>query len=107
MTEEAPFSDISDRSYRENLEMIQRADACVLVSIPFGRGNLKNLEAVSLARAWGKPVLLVEEQAIEERDFTGGEAVRRYNQLKEQGAVVLQDGAAVPDVLAGLLQARI
>jgi len=107
MTEEAPFSDISDRSYRENLEMIQRADACVLVSIPFGRGNLKNLEAVSLARAWGKPVLLVEEQAIEERDFTGGEAVRRYNQLKEQGAVVLQDGAAVPDVLAGLLQAQI
>jgi len=107
MTEEAPFSDISDHSYRENLELIQRADACVLVSIPFGRGNLKNLEAVSRACAWGKPVLLVEEQAIEERDFTGGEAVQRYNQLKEQGAVVLRDGAEVPEVLAGLLQKQL
>ena len=92
MTEEAPFSDISDRSYRENMEMIQRADACVLVSIPFGRGNLKNLEAVSRACAWGKPVLLVEEREIGERDFTGGEATLMYNQLKEQGAVVLQGG---------------
>jgi iron complex transport system ATP-binding protein len=107
MTEEAPFSDISDRSYRENMEMIQGADACVLVSIPFGRGNLKNLEAVSRACAWGKPVLLVEEREIGERDFTGGEATLMYNQLKEQGAVVLQGGAEVPEVLAGLLQARL
>jgi hypothetical protein len=30
-----------------------------------------------------------------------------YNQLKEQGAVVLQGGAEVPEVLAGLLQARL
>lgn len=106
MTEEDPFSDISDRSHKENLEMLRRADACVLVSIPFGRGNLKNLEAASRACEWGKPVLLVEEQEIEERDFTGGEAAQRYNQLKRQGAFVLRDRAEVPDVLAGLLPAR-
>lgn len=105
MTEEAPFSDISERSYRENLEMIQRADACVLVGIPFGRGNLKNLEAVLKARIRGKPVLLVEERQIVERDFTGGEATLKYNQLKQRGAVVLRDGSEVPEVLAGLLPA--
>ncbi|OPZ71640.1 MAG: corrinoid ABC transporter ATPase [Firmicutes bacterium ADurb.Bin456] len=106
MTEEAPFSDISERSYRENLEMILRADACVLVGIPFGRGNLKNLEAALRARVRGKPVLLVEEREIGERDFTGGEATQLYNQLKQLGAVVLRDSSEVPGALAGLLAAR-
>ncbi len=91
MVEDAPFSTISESSHKRNLELIKKANACVMVSIPFGHGNLKNLEAASLARDWGKPVLLVEEQEIGKRDFTGGRATLDYIKLKEKGAVVLKD----------------
>ncbi len=103
LAEEAPFCSISDRSHRENLELIKSADVCILVNIPFGRGNLKNLEAVSLALDWGKPVLLVEEQGIDVRDFTGGRATRIYNELKGKCAVVLREEDEVLDVLFRLL----
>lgn len=98
--EEAPFSSITERSHKENLELIKNADVCVMASIPFGRGNIKNLEAVILALDWGKPVLLMEEQKIEERDYTGGQAVLLYNELKNKGAVVNQDATAILETLS-------
>ncbi len=103
LAEEAPFSLISDQSHEENLELIKGADACVMAGIPFGHGNLKNLEAVCLAWEWGKPVLLIEEQQIEERDFTGGRASLIYEELKKKGAVVLQGTAGIQHALAELL----
>lgn len=103
MAEEIPFLPVSEKSYQENIKLIRAADVCILVNIPFGRGNLKNLEALSLALEQSKPVLIIEEQDIEERDFTGGTAAQLYNGLKEKGAVVLRDKAAVPDVVRDLL----
>jgi len=102
MVEDTPFSTISENSHRRNLELIKKADACVMVNIPFGHGNLKNLEAASLARDWGKPVLLVEEQEIGERDFTGGRATLAYNKLKEKGAIVLKDTNEILDKINNL-----
>jgi iron complex transport system ATP-binding protein len=100
--EEIPFLPVSERSHRENLKLISDADVCILVNIPFGRGNLKNLEAVSYAMEQQKPVLIIEEQDIGERDFTGGRAAFLYNGLKEKGAIVLRDNGAVPDALRDL-----
>ncbi|MFA4885764.1 MAG: hypothetical protein WC601_08320, partial [Desulfotomaculaceae bacterium] len=85
------------------IKLINEAAACILVNIPYGRGNLKNLEAVSLAIEQSKPVLIIEEQAIEERDFTGGKAVLLYNRLKEKGAVILHDKTELLDKLRDLL----
>ncbi len=103
MVVDPPFSTISEDSHVKNLELIEKAEACVMASIPFGHGNLNNLEAASLARDWGKPVLLVEEQTIGARDFTDGQATLKYNELKEKGAVVVKDVDEVPGVLPGLL----
>jgi iron complex transport system ATP-binding protein len=103
MAEEIPFLPISERSHQENIKLISDADVCILVNIPFGRGNLKNLEAVSLALEQSKPVLIIEEQDIKERDFTGGKATLLYNDLKGKGAVVLRDKTAVLDKLQDLL----
>lgn len=100
VAEEDPFSSITEKSHQENLELIKNADVCIMASIPFGRGNIKNLEAVMLALAWGKPVLLLEEQDIAERDYTGGKAVLLYNELKSKGAVVNQDESAVVETLS-------
>lgn len=106
VAEEIPFLPISERSHNENIKLINDAEACILVNIPFGRGNLKNLEAVSLALEQLKPVLIIEEQDIEERDFTGGKAVLLYNRLKEKGAVVLRDKTALLDKLRDLFAAE-
>lgn len=95
MAEEIPFLPVSEQSHRENIKLLTEADVCILANIPFGRGNLKNLEAVSLALEQSKPVLIIEGQDIKERDFTGGEAELLYNGLKEKGALVLRDEAAV------------
>jgi iron complex transport system ATP-binding protein len=103
VAEEIPFLPISERSHNENINLINEAAACILVNIPYGRGNLKNLEAVSLALEQSKPVLIIEEQDIEERDFTGGKAVLLYNAIKEKGAVVLHDKTALLDKLRDLL----
>lgn len=97
--EEDPFSSITERSHKENLELIKKADVCVMASIPFGHGNIKNLEAVLLALDWGKPVLLMEEQKIGERDYTGGQAEQLYNELKNKGAVVNKDAADILEKL--------
>lgn len=99
IAEEIPFMPVSEHSHQENINLIGSADVCILVNIPFGRGNLKNLEALALALKKSKPVLLIEEQDIEERDFTGGKAALLYNGLKEKGAVVLRDKAALLDWL--------
>ncbi|NLI13644.1 MAG: heme ABC transporter ATP-binding protein [Peptococcaceae bacterium] len=99
LAEEIPFLPISERSHNENIKLINEAAACILANIPFGRGNLKNLEAVSLALEQSKPVLIIEETDIEERDFTGGKAASLYNGLKEKGAVVLREKILVLDWL--------
>lgn len=103
MAEEIPFLPVSERSHQENTKLIGNADVCILVNIPFGRGNLKNLEAVSLALEQSKHVLIIEEQDIGERDFTGGKAALLYSGLKEKGAVVLRDKTAAIDWLRSSL----
>ena len=82
---EAPFSPITAESYAKNTEYIKNSDFVVVENVPFGEGNLKNLEACLNA---GCPVIIIERTPIEERDFTGGEGKKIYDKLKE-GAVVV------------------
>jgi iron complex transport system ATP-binding protein len=106
VAEETPFLPISEPRHQENLKLIRDARACILVNIPFGRGNLKNLEALSAALDHSIPVLILEEQEIGERDFTGGSATHIYNSLKEKGAVVLHDKTALMDTLKDMLSVK-
>ncbi|MDD4767161.1 MAG: heme ABC transporter ATP-binding protein [Desulfotomaculaceae bacterium] len=106
MVEEIPFLPVSERSHQENIELLADADICILANIPFGWGNLKNLEAVSFALEQSKSVLIIEEQDIKERDFTDGKAELLYNGLKKKGAVVLRDEAAVLNTLGDLLAVK-
>lgn len=106
LAEETPFCSISEKSHRDNLELIKNSDACIMVSIPFGLGNLRNLEAVSLACDWGIPVLLVEEREIGDRDFTGGTAAKIYNEVKKKGAAVFQRGTEILDALPLILSEK-
>uniref|UniRef100_A0A7C5V442 ABC transporter ATP-binding protein n=1 Tax=Caldicellulosiruptor owensensis TaxID=55205 RepID=A0A7C5V442_9FIRM len=79
-----PFMPIGEKEYIENVQLIKKADLCVLCNIPFGVQNLKNLEALRYANK----LCIIEEEDISKRDFTGGLATNLYNELKKRALVV-------------------
>lgn len=91
VTTEAPFSPITERAHKANLTMISKASTVVLTSVPFGDGNLQNLEAALVAVKRGIPTFIIEEVPIERRDFTGGKAVALLAELKSKGAEFVKD----------------
>jgi iron complex transport system ATP-binding protein len=65
---EAPFTEITDEAYEENMELIRRADIVILAAVPIGFGNVRNLEAVAEASRLGKETWIVS--GVLDRDFT-------------------------------------
>jgi len=88
---EAPFSPITDESYRKNLRMIRESKAIILAEIPFGEGNLLNLKAVRQALKEGMRVVIINKTPIHERDYTKGRATRIFEDLKREGAIFVKD----------------
>ncbi len=90
VVEEAPLSPITDSSHNRNLAMICGSNAVVLTSIPFGMGNIRNLEAVKIALEHRIPAFVIDEVPVEDRDFTQGKAKNIYLALKGMGAVFVK-----------------
>jgi len=88
---EAPFSPITDENYKANLEMASKADVIIITAVPFGYGNLRNLEVAKEALKRGVKVYVVNEEPIERRDFTKGEACKSLIELQDNGAVFVRD----------------
>ncbi len=97
---EAPFSPITPESFAQNLEMMKNADAIVVSDVPFGWGNIKNLEAL-MTIVGAKPVVMVEKEPAE-RDFTAGEASKMLEKIKASGAIVAKDSEALIECLEKL-----
>ncbi|MFQ6080540.1 MAG: ABC transporter ATP-binding protein [Candidatus Bathyarchaeia archaeon] len=87
---EAPFSPITEEAYKANLAMIDEASMVVVSNVPFGYGNLKNLEAAKVALEKGIRTIIVEETPIQQRDFTNGEAQSLLRELKSKGAIIVK-----------------
>lgn len=97
---EAPFSPITADAYQAQLALIEKADVVVLSNIPVGFGNLKNIEAAEVVlERLGKKVVVIETEGIEKRNFTGGEAAKRFFELKNKGAIVVKNNDEVLEVL--------
>ncbi|MDR2699843.1 MAG: ABC transporter ATP-binding protein [Nitrososphaerota archaeon] len=87
-----PFSAITNKAYEANLTMIKNANMVILTAVPFGLGNVKNIEAAIDAAKCGISTYVIDETPIEERDFTSGQAaVSLMRQLKEHGAIFVKD----------------
>jgi iron complex transport system ATP-binding protein len=91
VTTEAPFSPITEKTHKDNLVMINKASTVVLTSVPFGFGNLQNLEAAREALDRGIPTFVIDEIPVERRDFTQGKAQALLAELKNKGAVFVKD----------------
>ena len=70
-----------------------------MTSVPFGYGNLQNLEAAREALKIGIPTYVIDEVPIESRDFTGGEAKAILAELKSEGAIFVKHESDLPSLL--------
>ena len=96
---EAPFSPITEEAFQAHLALIDKANVVVLCNTPFGYGNLKNLEVAERALERNKPLLVFDATRIEERDFTNGEATKRFITLKDKGAIMVKSQEEVLKLL--------
>ncbi|MGE5599444.1 MAG: ABC transporter ATP-binding protein [Bacteroidota bacterium] len=83
--------------------LVEKASALIVANAPFGPGNLPNLRLALEARRCGLPVILVAEDPIAMRDFTGGEATAIYRQLCAAGAEEMPHEQVVPARLREVL----
>lgn len=92
---EAPFSPVSEDSHKANLELIKEADVVVLTNPPFGRGNLRNLEAAQAAMDFGVPLLYVAQKQVLGHDFIYPKVQRLLKKIKKGAAVVSDSSKAL------------
>ncbi len=83
---EAPFSPISEEAFEKNKELIKNSETIIISDVAFGKGNLKNLISVKEALQ-NQELIIIENSKIEEKDHTGGEAKKIYQDLSSKGLV--------------------
>lgn len=87
---EKPFSPISKTAFESAKQMISAADAVVVCGIPFGTGNVINLDLAEYAMSLGTKVFIMDKTS--ERDYTPRkEATGKACKLIEQGAETWSD----------------
>lgn len=86
IVEEKPFSAISDESMKQNIEILKEAEVIILANIPFGYGNLKNLTCLEEVTP-NQVLIFIEEDNIEVRDYTGGNATEIFNKYKKNAMI--------------------
>jgi iron complex transport system ATP-binding protein len=96
---EAPFSPIAEETKQANLKMIKKAAIVVVSSVPFGYGNLSNLESALDAVKLGIRTYVIDEVPIESRDFTAGKATALMAELRKQGAIFIKQPSELPTLV--------
>ena len=56
-----------------------------------GKSNVGNIELLMERALMEKPLLILEDESFEERDYTGGTATELYRGIKSMNTVVLTD----------------
>ncbi|MCK8826555.1 heme ABC transporter ATP-binding protein [Natroniella acetigena] len=96
---EAPFRSISKEQHQANLAKIKGVDTVVLADIPFGPGNLLNLEAALWAIKEGKEVIIIDQVGIEDKDYTAGKGSSLFRKLLDEDPLVVKEKYEVLEML--------
>lgn len=100
LIEENPFAGISSKSREKNLAAILTADLQVITPVPFGLGNLPNLEmALEGAQKGIKTILIKNKDPLLNQDYTDGKAEEILFSLEDAGALLADDYAHFFDLL--------
>ncbi|MBI3742745.1 MAG: ABC transporter ATP-binding protein [Chloroflexi bacterium] len=92
-----PFGEIDDDVFEAHRALAKAADIVVLCETPFGRNNIRNLEAV----ADREHFIAVETGPFDRRDYTGGKARALYDSLPIASRCATPE--AVVDTVAALV----
>ncbi|SJZ36107.1 heme ABC transporter ATP-binding protein [Selenihalanaerobacter shriftii] len=95
--DEEPFAAISQDSYQANLDRIKKVNTVVLTEIPFGSGNLLNLKAALWAVENDKKVIIINQQKLSNRDYTGGKGKSLFKEILKRGGIEVNDSYGVLD----------
>jgi iron complex transport system ATP-binding protein len=87
---ESPFSAIGPAARAAGAALMHRAQTILVTPVPFGRGNLANLELVAEAQEAGTPVVLLGETPFAARDYTGGTAAALFERIQKNGALCFE-----------------
>lgn len=98
---EIPFSQVSDDSHLQNIELIDGAKYVIVTDFPVGPGNIRNIEAAMHATEQGKTVFILNNDTISERDFVGGRARELIQKLIDGGAIPLRNRRELMERLKG------
>jgi iron complex transport system ATP-binding protein len=99
---EKPFSPVAASSLARAATVSQNADVVVVSGMPFGTGNVPNLDLAEAALQRGAVVLV--QSGVEARDYTpDGDAARRTAVLLTRGAVAFDTITDLFRMLPGAL----
>lgn len=79
MAEGKPFSEIDAESHEKNKGLIRQANFVLVTDVPFGTGNLKNLEALLDASC---PIYMIRREG--RFDYTEGKATALLKRIQEE-----------------------
>lgn len=91
IVEAPPFIDISKKELEKNKKLIAAADLIILSDLPFGHGNLDNLEV--LQEFPDKKKILFANLDIKKRDYIKGKAESIWNKIliEDKNIILLKD----------------
>ncbi len=95
-----PFQPFPPDALQQLALHISQAEMVAVAPVFFGPGNLEPLHMALEAQRSGKPVIIMDQPPIAERDLTGGEAERLTRELLSAGAVRVTSTAEVVSLLA-------
>ncbi len=87
MVEEEAFCDITTEKQQENLQMMKDADVILVADIPFGDGNIHNLDG--LEDLTGE---IYMHRHILENDFTSGRLPERIKEIESKKTIHYYEG---------------
>jgi len=79
LVEIPPFVPVDKEHKNKNINLMQKAELVVVCDTPFGNGNVSNLAQV--AELTDTNIILFNERDITERDYTGGEAQKYWQEI--------------------------
>lgn len=88
LSEDIPFSRISDDAYATNKVLASEADYIVLTDLYIGKANVRNLEVLMEKELQNKPIIILGDDSFMQRDITAGKAEAFYENIKKREASI-------------------
>jgi iron complex transport system ATP-binding protein len=84
VAEDIPFTRISDAADTINKRLAAEADYIIVTDLYIGKANIRNIEVLLEEELMGKPILILGDESIAQRDITEGVALSVYNRIKSR-----------------------